>query len=81
MSPLSFAIGAAQFLAVFLWLALLVLAVSGVWTLTCWIAETRQQRRERQAEPDALQELARLDHDLDQYAATIQPLYPTGEQQ
>jgi hypothetical protein len=31
--------------------------------------------------PDALQELALLDHHLDQYAASIQPLYPTGEQQ
>ncbi|MFB7647180.1 hypothetical protein ACFC0S_17010 [Streptomyces sp. NPDC056084] len=33
MSALSFTIDAAQFLAVFLWLALLVLAVSGAWTL------------------------------------------------
>lgn len=31
--------------------------------------------------PDALQELALLDHHLNQYADNIQPLYRTGEQQ
>ncbi|MFE4857300.1 hypothetical protein [Streptomyces sp. NPDC056670] len=68
MSPLSFLIGAARFLAVFLWLALLVGAVSGAWTLTCWIAETRQRRRERAPRRH------QTDHD-------DQTLYPTGEQQ
>lgn len=83
MSALPFAIGAAQFLAAFLWLALPVLAVSATWTLTCWIARRPQRRRDRRAAPapDQMQELARLDRDLDTYAASIQALYPTGEQQ
>ncbi|MFK0182009.1 hypothetical protein ACIQVR_39365 [Streptomyces xanthochromogenes] len=44
---LSFLIGVAQFLAVFLWLGLLVLGVSGAWTLVCWIAGHQQRRNDR----------------------------------
>lgn len=88
--------GIAEFFGAGIFIGLLALAVQRVWTLTCWIAERPQRRRDRtdQLETAAIRHLGdrlhthpgdaldgELDRHLDQYAASIKALYPTGEQQ
>jgi hypothetical protein len=66
---LSFLILAVRCLAVFLGLALLGLAVSGTWALTCWIAGRVQRRSDRQAPaPDPVDAAARAAAELDLHA-------------
>ncbi|MCT9092917.1 hypothetical protein N4G70_29190 [Streptomyces sp. ASQP_92] len=65
---LSFLILAVRCLAIFMGLALLGLAVSGTWALTCWIAGHVQRRKEPQARR------YQTDHD-------DHPHTPRGEQQ
>jgi hypothetical protein len=63
---LSFLILAVRFLAVFMGLALLGLAVSGAWALTCWIAGRVQRRSSDRRAAAALDAAAQAAAALDQ---------------